>query len=278
MDRPKLLDKSWGRLVYVKDEFKKFFEGLNWVKGDISGSKLYLDSKEISQNKIREAGFQIVRDIKKADVVVINNYFNHRSSYMGTYYDQNNSRKSVPSIQFSSSCDIEVFLSCFDLDESYSQYKYVYDSDLYKYLYKYEGNLELFSQIDELFNTGDKNNIQMAMEFMANANWELNKIYLVELFQDHWNSIRYHNYKNSISFSGFLTSLDFTYDRLYLEEANDYREYCKTEEHHNWVRDKFKEQFEDDLDDLFQRHKMKLDKLEYSIDFDTTRKDEEDAF
>ena len=106
----------------------------------------------------------------------------------------------------------------------------------------------------------------MAMEFMSNANWTNNEIYLQELFNLFYSQIDYSPYKPSISFKGFVNSLDFKWDHVNLDEANDYRELCKTEEHHTWVYKKFEDAFKEELDKLVQKHKIKLDKIEFSID------------
>lgn len=153
------------------------------------------------------------------------------------------------------------------IDQDAKGTKFVLDSDLYKYLYKYEGNQELFYSISDLLKTKSDDNVKMAMEFMANANWTDNEIYLQEIFSEYYYTpMRGNTYKGSISFKGFLESLDFKYDGLNLSEANDYRALCKNEEHHDWIYKKYEEEFKAELDQLFKTHKMKIDKLEYSID------------
>lgn len=240
---------SWHPSIKVQelDTFLKQFK----IVPEITTEKiLYLEDKTVSQSKIRDAGFTIVRNKDKADLIVIKDIFkdlnitsngNHYEAKTYLYYNINDK------LQFL---------------EDNPNYTYVYDSVLYKKLYKYEGNLELFKTLNELFNSNDTNNSKLAMEMMCNANWENNEIYLQELFSMH----RYNfnsEYKNSISFKGFLNTLDFNYKTIRLYHADDYKDLCKTEEHHQYVFDKYTEGFKHDLDNLLERYKLELIDIKY---------------
>lgn len=241
---------------YDKVVFDDFIDNIGHVDYDISGSTLYMMSKTVSQSKLREMGFSITRSKDKADVIVLEDIRKRgRLSYIKDNY------------QFYTSDESEEFLTELDLDQG-KNYKYIFVDSLYKYLDKYTGDFELYSSIDGLLKTNNQDNIKIAMEFMANANWEGNEIYLQEIFNKYWNGcIRGSFYKNSISFQGFLASLDFNYESIYMKSADDYRELCMNEEHHDWVYNKYAAQFKIELDQLIVKHKIKIDKLEYSIDY-----------
>ncbi len=254
-NRPILKELRYGRHWYdSKVDFRNFFDNLNYIKSDISNNVLYLQSKTVSQNKLRDAGFIITRDINKANVIVIEDFLKHKSYYEHTiecYIDAN--------------LEIEKF---FDVHKD--SFNYILDSDLYKYLYKYDGNQELFYSCQDLLKSNSHDNVKMAMEFISNANWTNNEIYLNELFNLYYNGVmRGNSYKTSISFKGFLNSLDFNYESVYLHEASDYRALCKNEEHHEWIYKKYEESFKHQLDELVKSYKIKLDKIEYSIDRST---------
>lgn len=269
MDRPKLLNSRWRTSYYDTKEFNNFFDNLNITKEDITGKTLYLYSKNISQSKIRENGFKITRDKTKADVLIIEDFRKH-NSFREYDYGVNNGGLQI---NIDSNCGLEAFLNDYASIEALN-IKLVHEADLYKYLYKYEGNQELHKNIIDLLNSKNKDNQKIAMEFMSNANWANNEIYLHDIFSKYWNGyMRSHDYRTSISFRGFLSSLDFNYENVYINEANDYRNLCKNQEHHDWVYNKFKEEFKEQLDDLVTRHKIKINKLEYSIDFSLNNKE-----
>ena len=260
-------DHYWIPCKYNKIEVDNFFNSINFVtkEEDVKGKKIYLDVKSISQSKLREAGFEIKRDKDKADIIVISNLLKYKSE------NHNNTSEYYFKIK-GSKFYTEKYFDNIILDEP-KNYKYIFDSDLYKYIYKYEGNQELFNNCAELFESKDSNNTQIAMEFISNANWGDNKIYLMELFNNYWdgstsNCMRYNNYKTSISFKGFLESLDFDYKWVRFNSASDYRNLCINEEHHLWVFNKYSEDFKKELNYLINKYKLKIDKLEYSIDKD----------
>ncbi len=257
--KPKKIDDNY-RTQYNRNEVTKFFSLLNFETADISGKKLFLECKTISQSKIREAGFTIVRNKDKADIVVIDDIIKKTSS---SYWDKANIMVDNQTV-FSLTIDKYIF-------EESKGYKYVLDSQLYKYLYKYDGNYDLFKQLSELLESKSDANTTMAMEMMSNANWNGNKIYLMEMFNNYYNnggsySIRYNDYKNSISFKGFIESLDFDYKYIHLSTPNDYRLICETDDHHDWVFNKYKSEFEEYIKNWSKRYKISIDEFKYSID------------
>lgn len=259
---PTMLGQMHGFYHYDKKEWKNLFDQLKYIDIDISNKTLYFNCKSLSQSKVRDAGFKITRDPVKADVIVINDY---NSLFKDYQYISNNLAGCVGRISKNIQ-EVEDFFKIYN-----PSYNYILAKDLYKYLYKYEGNKELFESCDDLFNSNDVSNTKMAMEFISNANWNGNEIYLKELFNKWWNGygmggMRHSGFRHSISFKGFLQSLDFDYETVSLNNANDYRKLCENEEHHEWVFKKFKDLFKTELKDLFIKHKIKIDKLEYSID------------
>lgn len=257
MDRPVLIESKWGNNYYNYKDFCDYLNGLNYYSGDLTGKKLYLSSKTISQSKLRDAGFEIVRSPDRADVVIVTEFMKHPSFREETY-----KKPSQASIYPSSG--VEEFFTEFPDN---SKYSFVLDKVLYKYLYKYEGNLELFNSVNELFKSQNYDNDKVAMEFITNANWTDNEIYLKELFNLHKDRMRSNSYRNSISFKGLIASLDYQWDSLYMYDAEHYRGLCKSEEHHKFVYDKFIDSFKVDLEELVTRYKVKIDELKYSIDY-----------
>ncbi len=253
---PEILDIGYYGNRYSFEEVENLISKINIVSEDIKGKCLYIENNTISQSKIRDAGFTITRIKSNADIVVISNII-----LLNSYIN-----KSTNSINYKNPSILESIV-----DNINNNYKCIYNKDLYKYLYKYEGDYELFKTLDELLESKSVDNIKLAMEMMSNANWENNKLYLIELFNNHWNSrwencIKNNSYRHSISFKGFLQSLDFSYERLYLTEASDYRNYCQTDEHHQYVFDKYESQFKDKLEGLLEDYKLKLIDIKYEID------------
>lgn len=251
------LQERYGSYEFDKSEVDSLLSSLNFEQGDLTGKTVYVQSKQISQNKLREKGFSITRSKDKADIIIINNLDDLVYEGWSTYWmhNKNNYVTSKPE-------------NITELYENYTKgYKHVFIKDIYKYLYSYEGNRELYNNINELLKSGDDGNIKMAMEFMSNANWEGNDIYIMDLFSTYWsNYIRPHSYRTSISFKGFLESLSFNYDSTCFYNASDYRHVCRNDEHHQFVYDKYSSEFEQELKDLLTSYKIQIDKLEYSID------------
>ena len=117
----------------------------------------------------------------------------------------------------------------------------------------------------------------MAMEMMVNANWEGNELYLAELFNEYYDpQIRFSSYKSSISFRSFLASGADKYIGIRLRDAQHYKNYCSTEEHHQYVFKKFEEKFREELDWLLEKFKLKMTGLSYEIDRSIYRDEEND--
>lgn len=250
---PSYNDTGYYGLEFKRSDIDAFISKLQMVDGDLTGKCLYIQDATLSQNKLRDAGFTITRSKDKADIIVIADFYS-----LGL---TNSWRTRDDSYHFKTITPFED-----RLENIKAGYKHVYDRDLYKYLYKYEGNQELYQSIDELCASQDDNNLKLAMEFMVNANWGDNQIYLQQLFSDYWNKMRYHSYKNSISFKGFLESLGFNHESVCLDKGTHYRDLCKNDEHHDFVYNRYKAKFQEELDVLIASYKIKIDKLEFSID------------
>jgi len=267
----KTQDEYWHK--YDAIELDAFFDSINFETASISNMSLNLrDSGGISQDKLREAGFKIKRNKFEADIIVISDIrlLNYRYSYSSKEYVFHNSTGKK----------ISEFIDEIIFDEQNAKIpcKYILLKDLYKYIYKYTGDFDLYKSCDELFDSNDDNNSKMAMEFISNANWTGNEIYLKELFNNYYDTrMRRNQYKASISFKGFLNSLDFAYKYVNYYQAAHYAKDCINDEHHTFVYDKFKERFEESLKGLIQSYKIKIDKIEYSIDKRITDDDDEDT-
>ncbi len=246
--------ERYGEFEYDKNEVDNLLSFLIFETGDLTGKTVYIQSKQISQNKLREKGFSITRSKEKADFIIINDLKDGLT--FGNWWMSNRQNYIVHPDLIKS------------IHENVTKkYKHVYIKDIYKYLYSYEGNLELYESINSLLKSKDESNTKMAMEFMSNANWDSNEIYLMDLFYNHWyNNIRNNSYITSISFRGFLESLPFAHENLNFSSANQYRAVCKNDEHHDFVYHKFKDKFKEELDELIAEYKIQIDKLEYSID------------
>jgi hypothetical protein len=262
---------------YDKHYTDYFFDCLMSKDYDIKKTEtVYCLSKSISQTKLREAGFKITRSASKADLIIMDNYLKKAHEITYNTYGNNSTydyrlygRHGVP---FKDALlEIETIIA------TNITAKFVYVSDVYKALYKYEGNVDIFKSLSELFESKNDNNITMAMEMMVNANWESNELYLAELFNNYYDpQIRFSTYKNSISFKSFLASGADNYVNIRLREARHYKNFCSTEEHHQYVFNKFEEKFKDELDWLLEKFKLKMTGLSYEIDRDVNKDEEND--
>lgn len=227
---------------------------------------IYVESKSISQSKLRDVGFKITRSKDNATFIIIDNFLDvEKNPHSYGYSDR-------ITIRFNDRTRSEDFIDR-RIDDLGKDYKYVQVKDIYPYMYKYEGNFELYSNIMQLLNSNNDTNTTMAMEFMVNANWEDDKVYLMDIFTNHCEKIYYNPYRTSISFKGFSESLGFNFRTVNLRTADDYRSYCSKEEHHQFVYNKFSERFKKDLEDLCKEYKIKLDDIKYSIDYNTQEKE-----
>ena len=251
---------------YSKEPLESFLQSIHVYDLPVTKTEtIYVECKKISQSKLREAGFSITRDKNKATFIVVDNFLELNTNLYWAagekvrYYDRTGSEDFIDN-------------RLIDLDKNYS---YITVENIYKHIYKYEGNLELYTNIKELLKSDVISNTTMAMEFMANANWENNKVYLMDIFNDYKERIYYNPYRTSISFKGFSESLGFSFRAVNLQNADDYRPYCTLEEHHQFVFRKFEEMFKNRLNYLIKDYKIKIDELKYSIDYNTEVEDTE---
>jgi hypothetical protein len=254
-------------IEYPSQEIENFINAINTTANiNLSGKSIYLDKKGISQDKIRNAGIKIKRTKADADIIIIDDIRKYGRMLSTGYYSFN--RSNIKS---------NVLQEYFDtlINEEEFGYTYMFVTDFYKSLYKYEGNKELFINLNELFNSNNYQNTQMAMEMMTNANWDDNKIYLKELFNIHWyNNMNSQKYGNSVNFKGFLMSLDFNYKSVNYYNAYHYHDDCVTEEHHQFVFNKYDEEFKTEFNYVLAKYKIKVDEFKYSINFEKPKEDE----
>ena len=255
-------------VMYYKEELETFRNGINYTTAPLTKTEtLYIEGKGISQDKLRAAGFKITRLKDKADLIVI-------GDVVPITWRYNNSDKTT----YYTSAVADVVDSSMDqyIAEELLGYKYINKKEIYPYLYKYIGDKVLFESISELLVSGNKDNAKIAMEYMSNANWEGNEIYLQEIFNMYYSGYMHDNpYRTSVSFKGFLDTLDFSYKHLRLRDSDDYRNLCLNEEHHEWVYTKFDKIFKKELKQLLEKYKLKLDSLEVSIDYTKVKEDDE---
>lgn len=223
------------------------------------GQTIYCHAAKVSQNKLREAEFKITRDPLKADIILIDDPEKDKRYYYNgefTFYDSVTEEKIIPFMQFVDNVAKKNLTG-----------RFVFVKDIYKTLYKYEGNQTLFNTLNELLESRNNDNVILAMETMTNANWEDNQVYLEELFSRFFNRIKDSNYYNTISFKGFRDSLDFAYKHQYrLKNPEDYRDICKTREHHEFVYSLYKEELQDALNRLSEKFKIAITDLKIEID------------
>jgi len=223
------------------------------------GQSIYCHAPKVSQNKLREADFKITRDPLKADIILIEDplikkQYGYNNKY--TFYDTRTEEEIMPFMTFVDRVAKKNITG-----------KFVLLKDIYKTLYKYEGNQTLFYTLNELLESRNNDNIILAMETMTNANWEDNQVYLEELFSRFFNRIKDCSYYNTISFKGFRDSLDFAYKHQFrLKNPEDYREICKTREHHEFVYNLYKNNLQEALNRLSERLKITITDLKFEID------------
>ena len=230
---------------------------------------VYVETKSISQTKLREAGFKITRSKENATFIIVDNFlsFNEDMTNLGW-----NLREEV--FRFNDRIRAEDFIDNRIVD-FLKDYKYIQVKDIYSTLYKYEVTFDLYSNIMQLLKSREVSNVTMAMEFMSNANWEDDKVYLMDIFTNHAETIWHNPYRTSISFKGFTESLGFSFRSVNLKDPNDYRLYCSKEEHHQFVYNKFEEEFKEKFKELVTRFKIKVNEFTYGIDYNTVEEGEE---
>jgi hypothetical protein len=234
------------------------------------GQSIYCYATKVSQNKLREAEFKITRDPLKADIILIDDP-SHKKQYgyneKYTFYDTKAEEEVIPFMEFIDNVAKKNLTG-----------RFVFVKDIYKTLYKYEGNQTLFNTLNELLESRNNDNVILAMETMTNANWEDNQVYLEELFSRFFNTIKDSNYYNTISFKGFRDSLDFAYKQQYrLRDSEDYRDICKTREHHEFVYNLYKDKLQEALNKLSEKFKIAITDLKIEID-EATEYDETKGF
>lgn len=254
---------------YYKEDLETFRAGINYTTTPLTKTEtLYIEGKGISQDKLRTAGFKITRIKANADLIVIGDVipitWRYNKGAKTTYY--------ASAIADTVDANMDQYIA-----EEALGYKYIDKKDIYPYLYKYIGDKAMFESISELLVSNNKDNAKIAMEYMSNASWEDNKIYLQEIFNEYYSLYIHDNpYKTSVSFKGFLDTLDFNFKHLSLRNGRDYRKLCTTEEHHEWVYAKYDNKFKTELKQLLSEYKLKLNALDVSIDYEKMKEEDDE--
>lgn len=256
-------------MYYQKDALQQFLN--NIPKYDLPITKtetVYVETKSISQGKLREAGFKITRSKDNATFVIVDSFLDFSADMGSLGWGSNNV------FRFNNRTKAEDFIDnrIVDLEKDY---KYIQVKDIYSTLYKYEVTFDLYSNIMQLLKSREVSNVTMAMEFMSNANWEDDKVYLMDIFTNHAETIWHNPYKTSISFKGFTESLGFSFRYINITDSDGYRPYCSKEEHHQFVYNKFEEKFKEKFKELVTRFKIKVNEFTYGIDYNTKEEGEE---
>lgn len=255
---------------YSYPDLKQFL--INIPKYDLPITKtetVYVETKSISQTKLREAGFKITRSKDNATFIIVDNFLSFKEDMIDLGW---NLREE--SFRFNDRIRAEDFIDNRIVD-FLKDYKYIQVKDIYSTLYKYEVTFDLYSNIMQLLKSREVSNVTMAMEFMSNANWEDDKVYLMDIFTNHAETIWHTPYRTSISFKGFTESLGFSFRSVNLKDPNGYRKYCSKEEHHQFVYNKFEEEFKEKFKELVTRFKIKINEFTYGIDYNTIEEGEE---
>ena len=192
-------------MYYQKDALQQFLN--NIPKYDLPITKtetVYVETKSISQGKLREAGFKITRSKDNATFVIVDSFLDFSVDMGSLGWGSNNV------FRFNNRTKAEDFIDnrLLDLEKDY---KYLQVKDIYSALYKYEVTFDLYSNIMQLLKSHEVSNVTMAMEFMSNANWEDDKVYLMDIFTNYAEMIWHNPYRTSISFKGFTESLGFNF-------------------------------------------------------------------
>lgn len=257
---------------YIKSKYVNSTE-------NILKKNIYIQDKSILQSKLREH-FSIKRRVEDAEIVVIEDFLFVQGNFRTFCFWDHTLRKTVydeSKIEFSNtnrykSADIVTpfFEEIMNLKENQ---KVIFVKDIYKYLYKYEVNLDFYNQCNNLLNSKNPLNTKLAMELMTNANWENDMVYLAELYNKYGQTSMRIDYRTSISFKGFETTykpklgLVATLNNS-LRQPAAYIRYCTKPEHFDFVNSIYKQEFETALNGLFNSYNITVKNLEYNINYD----------
>lgn len=264
--------------AFNKVEVDTLLNSFEYVtKEEVKTNKtIFLISKNLSQEKLREVGFKICRDVMAADYIYFDSkeFINKINTVTG--YIKSNEKNHY--LTFNEKLDFDIFEKAKDNFTA----KFISPEVLYPMLYKYVGDLELKKSIEDLLISKNQGNVVTAMEMMVNADWEQHPLYLIELINS-YSSLMYNNaksYFNSISFKGFVSYIEKKYETSFFAFAlyvpSDYRPYCLIEEHHQYVFNKFKNSFEFAIKELCNEFKMKIITLETEVDKEAYNEEQTD--
>ena len=264
--------------AFNKVEVDTLLNSFEYVtKEEVKKNKtIFLISKNLSQEKLREAGFKICRDIMAADYIYFDaKEFKTKIDQVGVYIRRSEENHYL-------TLDEKLDFDILERAEDNFTAKFISPEVLYPMLYKYVGDLELRKSIEDLLLSQNSGNVVTAMEMMVNADWEQHPLYLIELVSTYptlmYNTAR--SYFNSISFKGFVNYIEKKYETSFfafaLNVPSDYRPYCLTEEHHQYVFNKFKNSFEYEVKQLCNQFKMKIITLETEVDKEAYNEEQTD--
>jgi hypothetical protein len=231
----------------------------------VKDSSLYVYSTGILQSKLRGQGFKIKRDYTKTDYIVVD--LNKLPKKIYVY-----SKDLIDGhITFSKACGEKILEleQIVEYCEKNKNPKRIVDlKTIYSEITVYPGDRELFDSLNELFRSHQDSNINMAMEMMSNADWKEDLVYLVELFNRHWNkAMKYSSYRTTTSFKGFLSSLSFNYAYFSYNNPSDYTHYCFKPEHLEFVLDMYKEDLQEKIQQIQSTYNIVLDSTSFKINY-----------
>ena len=282
-----IIDIGYGSNTIRKVDYENLIQSLNNniinENEDIIGKKVYVQDKSILQSKLREV-FKIKRKIEDADLIIIDDFLtktgntsemiNSRSTW-GTRplrYPVFNEGEKLVSIRFKNGgYRRQDFITPIlkSIPSLKSHQKFIYTKNIYKYLYKYNVDLNFFNQCNNLLKSGNSNNCKLAMELMTNANWEDDLVYLAELYRRYRHSNMRINYEYSTSFKGFEKAYEShgLKNFCHTRKPKDYVKYCSKNEHFEFVNSLYEEEFNNNLSWLINEYNVKINNIDYTINY-----------
>lgn len=256
--------KSYGNVVellsFNRDEVNEFLDDIINKEITVEETKnksLYVFTKSISQSKLREAGYTIVRDAMEADFIVISAIDNF-PAMTKTHYG------------FKESCKPSMILDMEMLQSLKIHNKNViYDSLLMQSVTNTEPTEEVFYTLDGLFSTDNRDNIKLAMEIMSRVDWHSRKVLLVRLMGLHYKKVLTSPYFKSIQFKlckSNLTDMDLL---LYFKNCWDnYEKYIFNDLDKQFIFKEFKKDLIKDIKRMSETYNLQItniDTLEVSF-------------
>lgn len=254
-------DRNSWVIDFNKIEFEEYFNQFNIIKDnekDISNSKIYVYSKIVPQDKLRESGFSIKRDKDEADYILIENPYNN--SKLNTYYED---RYRI----FRTYGSHGTLLDLIDFLYENKDKKFVYSDVVYGNIVGEKATKETYNQLSELLSSYNTSNTILAMEMMTNFDWSDNEIYLFDLYSKYRNNIYDSSFFKSINFQSFIKTNNCWEDggQYNIDRPSYYIKYCKNNEHFEFVDNKFKKVLYDRLKHDAKSFSYNINSLEIEL-------------